>query len=264
MPINYLNEHEKLTALYQKTSKHSNYQTLPDCLKNLISEQSITTKSRFEKERFDYIQRVLHFKDKKIMDIGGNTGYFTFQSIAEGAKNANYVEGNKTHAEFVQAASRALKWNEKISITSEYYNFENSVADGEHFNIVLLLNVLHHLGDDYGVENSIPVVKSKIIEQLNSIANITHFCVFQLGFNWKGDREMGLFENGQKREMIDYLVKGTQNNWDIINIGIPEIIDNKIVYCDANNQNLDRNNSLGEFLNRPLFILEAKKSSAIS
>ncbi|PRY64256.1 uncharacterized protein DUF1698 [Vreelandella songnenensis] len=264
MAINYGTEKETLKALYQKTSKHSNYQTLPDCLKHLISEKSITTKSRFESERFDYIKRILDFKDKKIMDIGGNTGYFTFQSIAEGARSANYVEGNKTHVEFVQAASKALEWNEKIRITSKYFNFENSEDDEKHFDIVLLLNVLHHLGDDYGVEKSISTVKSKIIDQLNSIASITHFCAFQLGFNWKGDRDMGLFENGQKREMIDYLVKGTQNNWNIIKIGIPEKINNKIVYCDANNENLDRKDSLGEFLNRPLFILESKHSSALS
>ena len=81
--------------------------------------------------------------------------------------------------------------------------------------------------------------------------------VLQLGFNWKGKRDFGLFEKGTKREIINFVKKETSKNWNIIDIGIAEKKDNRIKYYDLNDINIERNDSIGEFLNRPIFILKS-------
>ena len=83
--------------------------------------------------------------------------------------------------------------------------------------------------------------------------------VFQLGFNWKGNRNLGLFENGSKVELIDFIAEGVKNYWTIEKIGIAEAANNSIEYCDLNDNNIIRNDKIGEFLNRPIFILKSLK-----
>lgn len=253
-----MNTTEHLIELYQKTSKHSNYQILPKCLRPFITDASVTTKSRNEPERLAYILKNLPVVEKNVMDIGGNTGFFTFELADAGAAKVVYVEGNQVHAEFVETAILQLKRENVIQIRNQYFNFEN-YSSNDSFDIVLLLNVLHHLGDDYGTGDNKEIIKKQIIQQLNSIAQISRFCVFQLGFNWKGNRNSCLFENGTKREMIDFITKGIEPCWEIVKIGIAQRKGEAIQYDDLNENNIERDNSMGEFLNRPLFILKSKK-----
>ena len=123
-----------------------------------------------------------------------------------------------------------------------------------------MLNVLHHLGDDYG-NSSLSLTKAKedMFKQLNSLAMKTIYCVFQLGFNWKGDRNLCLFESGTKAELLDFVKQGIDTYWIIEKTGIAVKQKDKIIYEDLNKDNIQRDDSLGEFLNRPLFILKSRK-----
>ena len=136
--------------------------------------------------------------------------------------------------------------------------------DTRKYDVVFLLNVLHHLGDDYGDKTlSIDMAKELMITQLNTMVNKTSYIVFQLGFNWKGNRNICLFNNGTKAEMIDFIKTGTKNFWDIIDIGIAEGSKQHTEYFDVNKINIERKDSLGEFLNRPLFIMKSKKCDTV-
>lgn len=250
----------ELKTLYAKGSKHSNYQVLSKRLSSLIGND-IEVKSRNEIERLNFILENLDVKDKTIIDIGGNTGFFTFELIENGANHVDYIEGNKAHSDFVKLAVDVLGISEKIKIINKYLNFENEL-NGKHYDIALLLNVLHHLGDDYGnKELTIETAKKNIITQINFFADKTSFLVFQLGFNWKGNPNHCLFENGTKKELIDFVLKGTNEYWDILKIGIAEKCDNnEIKYNPLNKDNIQRNDTLGEFLNRPIFIMKSKET----
>ena len=67
-----------------------------------------------------------------------------------------------------------------------------------------------------------------------------------------------LFKNGTKKELISFIKKGIKKNFEIVDIGIPEFINNNIIYAEPNDENMKRRDDLGEFLNRPLFILRSK------
>jgi SAM-dependent methyltransferase len=250
---------EELKQLYAKQSKHSNYQKLSRRLERILDGGITGVKSRHEEERLEYILKNLDVKDKRILDVGGNTGYFTFEFIDNAASCVEYYEGNEAHVKFVELAAKVLNIDENIIIKARYLNFDDDLVNNR-YDIVLLLNVLHHLGDDYGDKNiSIGETRKKILCQLNGLSENAKKIVFQLGYNWKGNREKCLFENGTKAEMIDYIRDGTRNYWEIEKIGIAEEINGKIKYTEMCDSNLKRNDQLGEFLNRPIFILRSLK-----
>ena len=247
----------ELKKLYKQGSKHSNYQILSNRLSQIVGQDEIDVKTRYESERLKFILENIEIKGKTILDIGGNTGYFTFELIDSGAEKLYYFEGNRAHSEFVQHAADLLDVTNKIDVRNNYYKFEDEF-ENKKFDIILLLNVLHHIGDDYGdKELTINMAKQNILKQLNSLADKTSTLVFQLGFNWKGNRDLGLFEGGSKAELIDFIREGVKNYWSIETIGIAESENESIVYNNLNDNNIKRNDKLGEFLNRPMFVLKS-------
>ena len=66
--------------------------------------------------------------------------------------------------------------------------------------------------------------------------------------------------NGTKGEVIDFVDSGTRDTWSIQSVGIAETSNARIVYKNLNSNNIQRQDTLGEFLNRPLFIMKSKLS----
>ena len=250
---------EELTNLLRLTSrdeKHIGYHILPERLEKLVGSGLAETKHMFyEQERLEYMKSKIEFKNKNILDIGCNIGYFLFSFLDIGASHVCGYEGKSSCSIFVKRAIELLNESNRFSLNNKYFDFTENIPA---YDIILLLNVLHHIGDDYGDGKlSLPGAKNKILDQLNSLSGHTRHLVFQLGFNWKGDIKQCLFEKGTKEEMIDYILKGTQSHWRPVGIGIPQKVNGKVSYQELNKDNIKRDDSLGEFLNRPLFILES-------
>lgn len=252
-------EAEKLKKLYSLRSKHSNYQMLPKRLSGIIEANQLEIKSRYERERFNFILEHVDLADKVCLDIGGNAGFFTLELIDNSAQKVDYYEGNSAHAEFVASAIKLLGWKDRVKVNNTYFLFEE-VKTETNYDVTLLLNILHHVGDDYDNRKmSMTHAKEKIIKQLNSLAAMTDILIFQLGFNWKGNKNLCLFTNGTKQEMIDYIKAGTSNYWEITKIGVAESREGIISYFDLNEENVKRCDDLGEFLNRPIFIMKSTR-----
>lgn len=256
---------KQFVELYNKTSKHSNYQVLAPELQEIIKPESILVKTRQERERLDYIRKHVNLGEKTLIDVGGNTGYFTFEAIRLGASSVKYFEGNAEHAEFVKKAALALGYEQRLEVFNEYLNFgTNEQNDGAiNADVMLLLNVLHHIGDDFGDQE---IAKSdamkEIGEALHALSHSVKTLVFQLGFNWKGNRNLPLFANGTKKELIEFVRKATDGVWSIDHIGIATRHESSLRYEELNNQNIERDDSLGEFLNRPIFIMSSLQSQS--
>lgn len=249
---------KELKSLYNKTSKHSNYQKLSTVINQIIDVNNHSIKSRHEEERLKFICENINLRECIITDIGGNTGYFSFTALEHGAKTVHYFEGNKTHVQFVEHCAKLPQYSGKIKINPKYIDLSNEPAPKD-TEILLLLNVLHHIGDDYGInlinkEEALKHIKST----LNALASQTKYLVFQLGFNWKGDIRKPLFEYGTKKEMIYFIKSISHKNWIIEEIGIATKQKNKIIYTKLNEYNISRQNELGEFLNRPIFIFKSR------
>ena len=252
-----MNKNEKLIDLYNKTSKHSNYQILAKRLQSIIEEKSLSITSRFEKERLQFLKQHLDFTDKNCLDIGGNTGYFSFELLDLGASNVTHFEGNSNHSNFVLEAAKVLSVEDRLKVINDFYQFTDE--DKGNYDVILVFNVLHHLGDDFGdSELSISNAKIEMINGINNLASKCDILVFQMGFCWKGNRELLLFENGTKQEMIDFILSGIKEKWEVISVGIAEENDKGIEYFEKSDSNIERMDSMGEFLNRPIFLLKSK------
>jgi hypothetical protein len=248
----------KLIELYNKASKHSNYQLLHPRVAGLFHQGGVQAKSRHEAERLAYFVLNVDFRNKVVADIGGNTGYFTFGVLDHGAAHVHYFEGNQEHALFVEMAAKQLSLDKKVAVNARYVDF---VHDGLGYeaDVILLLNVLHHVGDDYGPRSfSRSDALAHISGSLANLARLTHFLVFQFGFNWKGDRNLSLFEHGTKAEMIQFVRTACDGAWDIKKIGVARREGQGIAYRDLDSRSIERDDSLGEFLNRPVFILSSR------
>lgn len=247
----------KLAKMYQEASKHGQYQILADSVAGIFDAGSLKINSRYEKERFSYISRKINLQDASLMDIGGNTGYFSFTALEGGAKNVSYYEGNSWHSEFVKYCAELVGVSSEVSVFNKYVDFSD--LSGSVVDVCFLLNVLHHIGDDYGSrELSIVEARSTVAESLKNMSFSARHMAFQLGYNWKGDRNCPLFDRGTKSEVIDFVTSITGPYWDIVAIGIAEKRGNAISYHDLDEKNIERDDALGEFLNRPIFIMKSK------
>jgi hypothetical protein len=246
-----------LLELYHVASKHSHYQILPAALEPLVRPDQITVKSRHESERLAYIVSKLSVSGLRVADIGGNTGYFSFELLERGARQVDYYEGNKAHHDFVRAAATQLGLSDRLRTFNRYVTFTRNELAG--VDCTLLLNVLHHVGDDFGrADLNREAAKQSILTSLAALSRQTRLLVFQLGFNWKGDRQQPLFAHGTKSELIEFVASGTAGDWTMHALGIAEKRGNAIVFSDLSESNLARNDALGEFLNRPIFVLQSK------
>ena len=240
-----------LQRLMQAHSKHSDYQLLHPSLSSLLGHLPQPA-GKHEAQRQRYMAQHLLLRGLSVLDIGANTGYFSFAALEAGAARVVSQEGNAEHAHFIALAAQGLGLDDRLEVRPHYYSFTDPSA--ERFDVTLCLNVLHHLGDDFGDQAlSLDEAKAQMLMGLQRLARHTRHLWMQLGFNWKGDRMKPLFAGGTKAELIDFVQQGVQGHWRIDDIAVvnPQTRD----YEPIDHHNLQRFDSLGEFLNRPLFRL---------
>lgn len=251
----------ELTTLYQKTGKHSKYQKLPSRLQAKLNVEAQTALEHYEQERLQFISKHLDVEGKRLLDVGGNTGYFSFELLDRGARQVDFYEGKEAHCEFVKIVSKVLDVEDRINIYPQYLQFEEDLERID-TDVMLLLNVLHHIGDDFGDDQlTVKESRNKIAEVLRNLSFGVKTLVFQIGYCWHGNRNTVLFEQGTKEEVINFVKNATESYWDIEQVGIAWPTAAGIEYQSPNPVNLERRNDLREFLNRPLFILTSRRYS---
>lgn len=246
-----------LLVQHSRTEKHIGYHILPERLNALVTGTPHQNRYTFrEPERLAFFREHVEFEGRTVLDIGCNIGYFLFSLLDLGAKRVIGYEGKPSCCRYLQQAIQALGEDDRFELHDEYFRFD---AVAERSDVALLLNVLHHLGDDYGSKDlSVDAARQGMLRQLNGLSHSASTLVFQMGFNWKGDRHACLFKHGTKAEMIDFIAQGTAADWSIDAIGIPQRVDGGVRYMAPSPDNIARDDALGEFLNRPLFILRSR------
>lgn len=247
-------ERTALRALYDARSKHSSYQLIHPTLLPLLGDAEGLPAGKQEAQRQRWFERVAPMAGRSVLDIGANTGYFSFAALQSGACFVRSQEGNAAHAEFIADAAQALGAAERLQVVPAYFEF---TPDADlRFDVTLCLNVVHHLGDDFGDGAlSIDQARAKMLDAINALTAWTKTLVLQVGFNWKGDRHQPLFAGGEKAALVDFVRAGTAAHWRIDEIVVADAATGEYVPADASN--LPRNDALGEFMNRPLFLMTA-------
>lgn len=249
---------EYLKQLYHQQSKHANYQSLSPSVLSLIGEELRSGQPKYEAERFSYMAQKISLTGKSILDIGANTGYFSLRAFEQGAGSVTAFEGNADHAKFLSLTVQSLNIPpHKVRVVQGYFNQQN-ISKEKQYDVIFLLNVIHHLGDDYGNPQ---LSKEQFFEDtakfLQGLAYMGKILVLQIGYCWKGNRELSLFPEGTKQNQLDFLQKVTNGFWRIEHVGIAEKAEKGMAFSDMSARNMIRDDRLKEFLNRPIFILRS-------
>lgn len=235
-----------------KANKHFPYHRPPN--RFLAADDARITKYQ-EDARFAFMITQVDFTRNRLLDIGCNTGFFLFEALDHGAASAVGYEGapqtQELMAHYIELAEAP------ITLQRHYYDFRFSDAD--RYDVVFLLNVVHHFGDDYGnPETDLASAKQKMLDNINVLASHCQTLIFQMGFNWHGDITKPIFSHGTKAEMIAFIRSGTHGFWKERAIGVADKdSEGNVSYHLLDEANILRRDDLGEFLNRPIFIMDS-------
>lgn len=242
-----------LRALYQRDSKHSSYQQVHPMVSPLLGSKEDLPIGKLEAQRQQFFARQVDYAGARVLDIGANTGYFSFAAVHAGAAEVDCYEGNLPHAEFVRSAAAELDLSDRLRVHPRYFSF---APTGVRHDIGLCLNVLHHLGDDFGDRTlTIEQARQRMLGGLRTMADSVTTLILQIGFNWKGDVRYPLFAGGEKAAMVDFVQQGVAGAWSVAALAVPDPASG--VYEALSPRNLARNDAIGEFRNRPVFVLRS-------
>ncbi|MBB6671505.1 class I SAM-dependent methyltransferase [Cohnella nanjingensis] len=272
-----------LEKLYNDESKHSRYQNIPQFVKEASNySEEINENWRGDTARYDYIRRTVKFGDgESIADIGANTGFFTL-SLAYDNRINQFIayEPNPNHAAFIsEIADQFQLTNVQTRNRSVGLQEINHI---ERVDRMIFFNVLHHAGVDFDQE----LVPSKaefndyIFQYISRLRNKTKQLMFQMGYNWGGDKTNPIVDSDQVREMTLYVSELFMDaGWKIKKIAYFSFRNKRGSYEDLHedlvsgisrnirdssvSESLDKHiqelNMLGnsEFYKRPIFVVEA-------
>lgn len=254
---------KNLISLLAARSKHSEYQEIFPELKKILGIQEMVVNGR-ENSRWNFMLENFNWHGARVIDIGANTGYFSMAAIQAQAKEVLAIEGNVEHAQFIRSAAKMLNFDSRIKVEQRYFEASNEefiFCDVNNaFDVVLYLNVVHHFGDDFGskymlIDDSLNEMRC----QIQNISKYGEYCWFQMGFNWKGDRQKPLFSKGLKSELVNYVKLACNGFWDVKSISVYN--EKSQAYEEISERLMTRFDNLGEFLNRPLFLLKKTRAT---
>lgn len=274
----------KLFQLYNDQSKHSNYQNIPIFVqKDLGYSETINEDWRGDTARYNYFLQELIFLPRTIIgDIGANTGFFTL-SFGKKFPNTDFVayESNANHVKFIEIVKEHFKMD-NISIRKLLVVSENIDELNLHHTL-FLLNVLHHAGYDYDtyLSKNVADFEQYALVYLKQLRLKTSRLIFQMGYNWGGDKkhpiilpddDIGKIIFSSKLFIkagwrITQIAMATRDkNKTIIYKNMPEELVNKIRAKKNPYQiqglsdfinSLNPSQFIGEFYRRPIFICDS-------
>jgi SAM-dependent methyltransferase len=246
---------EQLSALVATRGKHGDYQLLHPWLEGAVAP-GYRPAGKHEAARQAFMRARLPLQGLRVLDIGANTGYFSFGALEAGAAHVTAFEGHRAHAAFVAQAARALGLADRLTVHHDLFDFQRPLR--ARVDVALCLNVLHHLGDDFGPRpEGRDAALAAMARALAALAGTADRCWFQLGFNWKGDRRLPLFEHGTKAELIGFVEQACAGVWALDAVALYD--PSCGAYADRCDALMARRDELGEFLNRPLFLLRRRR-----
>lgn len=195
---------------------------------------------------------------KRVLDIGANQGYMSIEAALRGAQCVDAFESNDVDGAFLSQAALAFPELKALAAYALNYEFDQR---NERWNYVVCLNVLHHVGRYFdGHVGEMAQAKAVMARHLQRLLTPGGCLWLQLGFNWQGDTRQPMFPNGTKREMTDFVtgLLGTDARMATIGIYNPHShAYEPVTLGDWSHPLWQRMDTLGEFGNRPLYLIES-------
>lgn len=216
---------DELRSLYADASKHSQYQSLPAFVSEVIGyQEAIDQGWRGDTPRLDYIRsRRLPAAGEHWADFGANTGYFTL-SLAKDHPETHFtaIEANDNHARFIRRIAEAFKMT-NVTVQSAALGLDD-LSSVPAVNVLLHLNVIHHAGHDYDQKHvpSIGSFDAYAVRYLRALRERAGEMIFQMGSNWGGDRAQPLVPVTADIEKLSLMSRFLLSaGWELESIAYP-------------------------------------------
>lgn len=214
---------DELKRLYRDSSKHSVYQNIPAFVQEQLEyHEPINEEWRGDTARYQYILSYIQERGfKSVADVGSNTGFFT-HSLAHQFPQTEVtaIEPNSNHCTFIETINRLFKLA-NVQVENVSLGLEQVKSWHQKYDCTLLLNVLHHAGVDYdqALVPSVDQLSSYIDEYLRSLRIISSTLIYQLGYNWGGNKQTPFIPPNNVSMMSEYLLNSAERSgWKVDSI----------------------------------------------
>jgi len=198
-----------LHYLYSDNSKHAVYQNIPMFVREELDyHESINEEWRGDTARYKLLKETINFRKKVVGDFGANTGFFSL-SLAFENPDSTFIayEMNVNHVKFMTSI-KSYFGLKNLFIESVNLNMSGIDKLPKH-DLVLNFNVLHHGGVDFDSDiiNDATKFHDYASEYLKKLHSKTDQMVFQMGYNWGGNKQKPIVSPEKPVEFILYLKK---------------------------------------------------------
>lgn len=259
---------EQLLALYMHSGKHASYQPLPAfVVEQLGVDVPVNPRWRADHGRLDYLKAHFDFSGQALLDVGANTGLFA-TTLAHAYPSSRCVawELDESSATFIRTLAEAFGLG-NVEVVQQALDYQVAQAMPEHFDTLLLFNVLHHAGVDFDAA-LVPdkhALQGYIQRFLKALRPSADCLLYQMGFNWGGDTGQPVAARNVLAEKLAYIETALEGTgWHVEHVGLVldpqtrriELFDWAGALAQADTcDRLGREGGLSEFYLRPLFKL---------
>ncbi len=116
--------------------------------KAIITEKLHSSKGNL-KFQMDFIFKEIDFNNKRVLDIGGGSGIFSFYAACRGADKVVCLEP-EAEGSSSGVQDTFLKLQRilgALNVSLEKSTFQSFVSDGEKFDVILLHNSINHINE---------------------------------------------------------------------------------------------------------------------
>ena len=249
----------ELIEKFNLESKHSQYQRFPEFIGDQPPPNNIFW--RDDRPRLALLHREIDFGHlETLLEVGSNIGYF-------GLSLKHDHPHLKIYFYEIDQAMRELSRDlaEMVGLTDCYFfadAFDSSTENTPDADLLLCMNVLHHIGRDYGPEMAPEAVKSQVQEELSFIRSKCRQLAFQIGMNWGGNKKTPIWPQGNEKDYVCEVheMLGSAGFGDIRLFSAVRT-DDMVQYVEADTAqagelslNTLENGLVGEFYKRPIFL----------
>lgn len=210
---------QQLRQLYSDNSKHANYQNVPPFVRDALGyQESIDESWRGDSARYTYLLQEMDLQPHQtVADIGANTGFFVL-TLAHSHPECRFVayESHPNHVAFIRLVADAFELD-NITIQDKAVDLA-AIDDLPTFDVLLHLNVMHHAGHDFDsrLVNAPHAMDQYAQAYLRKLAEKASMLVFQMGYNWGGDKSRPIIDPHDQTEMVVWLCQlMDQTGWQI-------------------------------------------------
>ncbi len=216
----------ELRTLYFDGSKHASYQNVPTFVEEALGFQvSIDEGWRSDKPRYRYLLEHCPLRPgEHVVDIGANTGYFSL-SLAQRFTNCQFTayELHPQHVEFMRLVRCAFQLY-NLDIDPKPVEVEDA-HQLPRYDLVLFMNVLHHLGCDFDVDvgRNNDNFRHTAVTLLSGLRQAGNRMLFQMGTNRGGDKSNPIVDARDEPRKLAFLTGLLQTaGWTVDHIAFAQ------------------------------------------